>query len=151
MFEPVGGRRGCHWIAPPLSSNRALPLTGHSQGEGITMDEISKLYEEAAELRDQLERSIKDSQQAIAAERVKIDNARLKLARIPRAPIQRTKKAKLFITEHASEHPLDEMFQKMNADMASGKAMLTGKGTLTVTDQHGNDITDQVTGPAPSK
>lgn len=96
------------------------------------------LYEEIEKRRASYEQEIRKCQGTIEVNRGMIDGFRKLLAELPRKPIKRPKKASV-------EAMLADLQADLQPEGAQGHGVLTGVGTLTLTDADGNDVTAENT------
>jgi hypothetical protein len=96
-------------------------------------------YEKIDKERAELDDCIKACQQQIDYNRNMIRHYRAQKADLPRPPIKRVKK-----TPSVSDM-LADLQADMQPEQAEGKMLITGSGTLTLTDAEGNDVTAENT------
>lgn len=95
-------------------------------------------YEKIDKERAELDVCIKACQQQIDYNRNLIKHYRGLKAGLPRPPIKRAKRSSI-------SDMLADLQADMQPEQAEGKMLITGSGTLTLTDAEGNDVTAENT------
>lgn len=108
-------------------------------------DSLKELYDKITFSHSLIDAEIERLQKVRSDAALEIHTLREQKAKLPRAPIQRTRKAAIDPAEYQGE-----ALNKKLDSLAAGKGLLSGKGTLSVHDADGNDITAQVTTPVRS-